>query len=230
MHLSISSPENRHDEHSKIYYGYIKSIDQYMIGSEKEVTKAAGGKGTLADDNFMDLPISELKDDVRSVFSGCSRRSSVSKASTVAQEDAKLQKILSEKKLEQLKRAKERRLKEEQLRLDNQIAEAEDVVKLAKTKVQFYEELEDASPSPVSRANSMQDITCEDKPKGNEIEYLNSEELEDPTKEVEIMDHKPTLKDERSVLSAPVAEVPAPRGSPLFSSTPGEVAVPKFHV
>ena len=230
--------ENHHDEHNKIYYGYIKSIDQYMIGSEKEVTKAAGGKGTVADDNFMeltqivspDLPISEVKDDVRSVFSGCSRRSSVSKASTVAQEDAKLQKILSEKKLEQLKRAKERRLKEEQLRLDNQIAEAEDVVELAKTKVQFYEELEDASPSPVSRANSMQDITCEDKPKGNEIEYLNSEELEDPTKEVEIMDHKPTLKDERSVLSAPVAEVPAPRGSPLFSSTPGETAVPKFHV
>jgi len=53
----------------------------------------------------------ELKDDVRSVFSGCSQRSSVSKASAVAQEDAKLQKILSEKKLEQLKWAKERRLK-----------------------------------------------------------------------------------------------------------------------
>ena len=144
--------ENRHDEHSKIYYDYIKSIDQYMIGSEKEVTKAAGGKGTVADDKFMDLiqivspdlPISELKDDVRSVFSSCSRRSSVSKASTVAQEDAKLRKILSEKKLEQLKRAKERRLNEEQLRLDNQIAEAEDVVELAKTKVQFYEELKDA--------------------------------------------------------------------------------------
>ena len=75
----------------------------------------------------------------------------------------------------------------------------------------------------------MQDVTCEDKPKGNEIEYLNSEELEDPTKEVEIMDHKPTLKDERSVLSAPMAEVPAPRGIPLFSSTPGETAVPKSH-
>ena len=44
------------------------------------------------------------------------------------------------------------------------------------------------------------------------------------------MDHRPTLKDERSVLSAPVAEVPAPRGSLLFSSTPGETAVPKFHV
>ena len=41
--------------------------------------------------------------------------------------------------MEQLKRAKARRLKEEQLKLENQIAEAEDAVELAKTKVQFYE-------------------------------------------------------------------------------------------
>jgi hypothetical protein len=54
--------------------------------------------------------------------------------------------------------------------------------------------------------------------------------LEDPTKVVEIMDHKPTLKDERSVLWAPLAEVPSPRGVPLFNSTPGEAAVPKFDV
>ena len=44
-------------------------------------------------------------------------------------------KVLSEKKVEQLKRAKARRLKEEQLKLENQIAEAEDAVELAKTKV-----------------------------------------------------------------------------------------------
>ena len=102
--------ENRHAEHNKIYYGYIKSIDQYMIGSEEEVTKAVDDKGTVADGNLTEptqivspnLPISELNDDVRSVLSGCSRRSSASKASAVAQEDAKLQKILSEKKLEQL--------------------------------------------------------------------------------------------------------------------------------
>ena len=47
--------ENRNAEHNRIYYGYIKSIDQYMIGSEKGVTKAAVGKGTVADDNFMKL-------------------------------------------------------------------------------------------------------------------------------------------------------------------------------
>ena len=115
------------------------------------------------------------------------------------------------------------------MRLDNEIAEAEDVVELPKTKVQFYEELEDALASPVSRTNSMQVITCEDKPKDNKIEYPNYEELEDPAKVLEIMDHKTTLMDERSVLWAPETEVPAPRGSPLFSSTPGETAVPKFH-
>ena len=135
--------ENRHAEQSKVYHGYTKSFDQYMIGSEEGVSKAVDSKGTVADDNFMELtriaspnlPISELRDDVQSVLSGCSRRSSVSEASALAQEHAKLQKILSEKKLEQLKRARERRLKEEQLKLDNQIAEAEDVVELAKTKL-----------------------------------------------------------------------------------------------
>ena len=47
---------------------------------------------------------------------------------------------------------------------------------------------------------------------------------------LEIMEHKPTLKDERSVLWAPLAEVPAPRGGSLFSFTPGEAAVLQFHV
>ena len=66
--------ENRHAEHTKFYYGYNKSIDQYMIGSEERLTEAVDGKGTVADDNFMELthivspnlPISELKGDVQS--------------------------------------------------------------------------------------------------------------------------------------------------------------------
>ena len=40
--------------------------------------------------------------------------------------------ILSETKLEQLRRARARKLKEELLRLDNEIAAAEDDVELAK--------------------------------------------------------------------------------------------------
>ena len=45
--------EHRHAKHNKIYYGYFKSIDQYMIGSEEEVTKAVEGKAILVDDYFM---------------------------------------------------------------------------------------------------------------------------------------------------------------------------------
>jgi len=57
-----------------------------MIGSEEEVTKAVEGKAILVDDYFMELTqiishnltLSEFKDHVRSVLSGCSRRSSAS--------------------------------------------------------------------------------------------------------------------------------------------------------
>ena len=64
--------------------------------------------------------------------------------------------------MEQLKRAKEKRVKEEQLKSENQIAEAEDAVELAKTKVQFYEELEDPLGGSISRANSVQVLGCEE--------------------------------------------------------------------
>ena len=73
------------------------------------------------------------------------------------------------------------------------------------SKVQFYEELEDAFLSPISRANSVQDIACEEKPKDAKTEHLNSKESEDLTKGLEIMEHNPSLKDERSVLLAPLA-------------------------
>ena len=89
------------------------------------------------------LPLPERENDVQSVCSGHSQRSRVSRSSAVAHENAKLQNIVSEKKVEQLKSTKARRLKEEQLQLDNEIPEAEDIVEVANTKVQFYEEFDD---------------------------------------------------------------------------------------
>ena len=95
----------------------------------------------MEDDKMMQLtkalsanvPLSKRKEDVRSIFSVCSKGSNVSRSSAAAHENARLQKVLSEKKVEQLKRAKARRLKE-QLKLENQIVEAEDAVELANTK------------------------------------------------------------------------------------------------
>ena len=112
--------------------------------------------------NISNVPLPEREDDVRSICSVRSKGSNVSRSSASAHEKARLQKVLSEKKVEQLKRAKARRLKEEQLKLETQIAEAENAVELAKTKVQFYEELEDLLGGSISRANSVQDLNFEE--------------------------------------------------------------------
>ena len=74
----------------------------------------------MADDDIMQLtkvfsanvPLSEREDDVRSICSVRSKGSNVSRSSAAAHEKARLPKVLTEKKVEQLKRAKARRLKE----------------------------------------------------------------------------------------------------------------------
>ena len=126
--------------------------------------------------------------------------------------------------MEQLKRAKARRLKEEQLKLENQIAEAEDAVELAKTKVQFYEELEDPLGGSISRANSVQDLNCEEPLKNIESKRIIKESIE-RDRELEIAYHKPKIKDEKTELQASLAEKSLPGTVPLFSSTPGGAAI-----
>ena len=141
----------------------------------------------MEDDEMMQLtkalsanvPLSKRNDDVRSIFSVCSKGSNVSRSSAAAHENARLQKVLSEKKVEQLKRGKARRLKEEQLKLENQIAEAEDAVELAKTNVQFYEGLEDPLGGSISRTNSVQDLNCEEQLKNIKPKRIIKESMEE---------------------------------------------------
>ena len=148
------------------------------------------------------------------------KKSNVSRSRVAAHEDARLQKALCEKKVEQLKTAKARRLKEEQLKLGNQIVEAEDAVELAKHKVQLYEELEDPLGGSISRANSVQDLNCEEKLKNIKPKRIIKEPIEGDRR-VEIAEHKPQIKDEKTELQASLVEKSLPATVPLFSSTPG---------
>ena len=236
--LAAESVEKMHEEDcyaksSEIYYDYVKSIDQYMIGVEEQFTSVADGKGPGVDDPMdlteifsPNLPLFQRGEDDQSICSSSSRGSSL------AREDAKLQKILSEKKVEQLKTAKARKLKEEQLKLelklDNQIAEAEDAAELANTKVQFYEELEDAV-SVVSRESSAHDIRGEEQPEDVKPK-LTFEDSEDRPKGLDITERKPEFKDERPLSQVPLPENSAPADIPLFSSTPGGAAVSEVNV
>ncbi|KAL9978531.1 hypothetical protein ACROYT_G016058 [Oculina patagonica] len=135
-------------------------------------------------------------------------------------------------KVEQLKRAKARKLKEEQLRLelklDNQSAEGEVAAELADTKAQFYEELEDAA-SVVCRASSVHDIRSEEQPKHVKPK-LTFKESKEQFKGLDIMEHELGLKDERPLSRVPLAENSVPTDIPLFSSTPGGATVLKANV
>ena len=148
---------------------YLDLTDRYIVSKEGIANVSETGDNIAGDDMIQltkvfsaNAPLSERQDDVRSICPVRSKGSNVSRSSAAAHEKARLQKVLSEKKVEQLKRAKARRLTEEQLKLENQIAEAEDTVELAKTKVQFYEQLEDPLGGSISRADSVQDVNCEE--------------------------------------------------------------------
>ena len=101
-----------------------------------------------------------------------SSRSSAS-TSTSAAQAAKLKRILSEKKLEQLRRAKARKIREELLRLDNEIAAAEYAVELAEIKDRFYGE--QLGGAPVVDVGNLQDSEGDESPKQSDPKVINAE-------------------------------------------------------
>ena len=110
--------ENRYAEHSQNYHLYLEFIDQY-IASEEGIANVSKTGENMADNDKMQLtkvlsanvPPSEREDDVRNICSVRSKGSNVTRSSAAAHENASLQKVLSEKRVEQLKRSKARRLK-----------------------------------------------------------------------------------------------------------------------
>ena len=132
---------------------------------------ADGGLRGVENDMNKTVPLLPGTDDEDPGTTISSRSSS--STSTSAAQAAKLKEILSEKKLEQLRRAKERKVKEELLRLDNEIAAAEDAVELAKIKDRFYgEQLGDA---PAVDVGNLQDFEGDESPKQSDPKVINTE-------------------------------------------------------
>ena len=97
-------------------------------------------------------------------------------------------------------------------------------MELAKTKVKFYEELEDPLGGFISRANSIQDLNCEEPLKNIEPKRIIKESMV-RNRKLEIAEYKPKIKDEKTELQASFAEKSLPGTVPLFSSTPGGAAI-----
>ena len=99
-----------------------------------------------------------------------SSRSSTSTSSSAAQV-AKLKPILSEKTLDQLRKARARKLKKELLRLDNEIAAAEDAAELAKIKDIFLWSTVMRCCAPAVDVGNIQDFEDDKliKPRNSEV-------------------------------------------------------------
>ena len=162
------------------------------------------------------LPGTDDEDDRTTISS----RSSSSTSTSVAQA-AKLKRILSEKKLELLRRAKARKMKEELLRLDNEIAAAEDAVELAKIKDRFYGEQLGGAPA-VDVAN-LQDFEGDESPKQSDLKVINTESTTQVVKEQNVADPKLIgVNDEQSMLWKSARNDASVVKVPLSSSTPNQ--------
>ena len=134
---------DNHNRRCQVYQLYMAEIEQFLSRDDEEKRTEDGDATKLIEGSkAVDAVIRPMRvqDEERSESSLSSRRTSLS---SKGREKAKLDKILAEMKLELLKKAKERKLKEQCLKLDNEIAEAEDEVDLARTKEQLFEQFEE---------------------------------------------------------------------------------------
>ncbi|CAB4033586.1 Hypothetical predicted protein [Paramuricea clavata] len=121
----------------------MAEIEQFLSRNDEEKRTEDGYATKLTErSKAVDTVMrsTRVQDEERSESSQSSTRTSLSSKSC---KGAKLEKILAEKKLELLKNAKDKKLREQCLKLDNEIAEAEDEAALARTKEQLFEQFEE---------------------------------------------------------------------------------------
>ena len=133
------------------FNGRTRAFERYSFLIEHFLTRAelqSGGTGsrTLSamEPGISEERVSIPRDAQSSVLTGSrkSRRSSRSSShGSRSRENAAVESVLAEAKLTQLKRAKERKLKQQLLLLENEIADAEDEADLARIRTRFYEHL-----------------------------------------------------------------------------------------
>ena len=134
---------DNHNRRFQVYQLYMAEIEQFLSRDDEEKRTEDGEATKLTEGSKAVNAVmrsTRIQDEERSESSQSSRRTSLSSKS---RKGARLDKILAEKKLELLKNAKERKLREQCLKLDNEIAEAEDEADLARTKEQLFEQFEE---------------------------------------------------------------------------------------
>ena len=130
-----------------------------------------------------------------------------------------------EKKLEQLRRAKARKIKEELLRLDNEIAAAEDAVELAKIKYRFYGE--QLGGAPAVDVGNLQDFKGDESPKQSDPKVISIESTTHQVKEQNVVEPIPIgVGDEQFMLWESARNDASVVKVPLSASIPNQPVIP----
>ena len=140
-----ANERDRFNDQTRAYERYSLLIEQFLTRAELE-GGGAGSRALLAQEpGISEERVSFPRDAQSSVLTGSrkSRRSSrSSNRDSRSRENAAVESVLAEAKLMQLKRAKVRKLKQQLLLLEDEIAEAEDKADLARKRTRFYKHLD----------------------------------------------------------------------------------------
>ena len=137
-----ANERDRFNGQTRAYEIYSFLIEQFLTRAELQ-NGGTESRALSAQDHpgISEERVSFPRDAQSSVLTG-SRKSRRSSRSSRSRENAAVESVLAEAKLTQLRRAKERKLKQQLLLLENEKADAEDEADLARVRTRFYEHLD----------------------------------------------------------------------------------------
>ena len=165
-----ANERDRFNDQTRAYGRYSFLIEQFLTRAELE-SGGAGSRALLAQEpGISEERVSFPRDAQSCVLTG-SRKSRRSSRSSIygsrSRENVAVESVLAEAKLTQLKRAKERKLKQQLLLLENEIADAEDEADLARIRARFYEHLDSDKGSEGS-----EEVPIIDEPSTKPVDFL----------------------------------------------------------
>jgi len=146
-HLSDDSERldesDRFNEKTREYERYSFLIEQFLTRAELQSGETIRSRSlSVQEPGISEECVSQVPRDAQSSVLTGSRKSRHSSRSSRSRENAAIESALAEVRLAQLTRAKERKLKQQLLQLENEIADAEDEADLARIKINFYEHVD----------------------------------------------------------------------------------------
>ena len=209
-----ANERDRFNDQTRAYERNSFLIEQFLTRAELQSGTTGNRARSALEPGISDGRVSFPRDAQSSVLSSSqkSRRSSHGSSSgSRSRENAAVESVLAEAKLAQLERAKERKLKQQLLQLENEIADTEDEADLARIRTSFYEHLDSDKGSEGS-----EEVPIIDEPSIKPVALEKVVQYSDPQVKEKL---EPFIPESYPKESQPLTIVPEPRLLEVLRST-----------